>query len=174
MDNIAITPQYSRLPPVSAVREFMRIGGQTTNQFNPTQSTFYIGLMCEELAETLLCVAEGAVSEGGRSDLVAVIASLKKLSMDLRGGMHMGDVMRATHTELLDGMIDCAWVAFGAALSTSINAAGAWNEVARANFDKYPGGNVIRAADGKILKPVGWRGPDLLPFVEQMNDKTGA
>jgi predicted HAD superfamily Cof-like phosphohydrolase len=170
-ESTPIQQRYHRLPPVSAVREFMRIGGQTTNEFNPQQATMYIGLMCEELAETLRVVAEGGVDTNGKSELTDVAERLESLSMALRQGFYMGNVIRSTHTDLLDGMIDAAWVAFGGALSVSINAVAAWNEVARANFDKYPGGKATRDSGGKVLKPAGWRGPDLLPFVAQLNDK---
>jgi predicted HAD superfamily Cof-like phosphohydrolase len=162
---------YHRLPHLHAVREFMRLGGQTTDEFNAQQATMYLGLMCEELAETLGVVAEGAIDGNGRADIAALVTRLKSMSMALRQGIHMGDVMRCTHTELLDGMLDTAWVSFGAAISTSISAASAWQEVARANFDKFPNGQALRDAGGKVMKPAGWRGPDLLPFVAQMNDK---
>lgn len=37
-----------------------------------------------------------------------------------------------------------------------------WDEVQRANMDKVSdGGKIIRREDGKILKPDGWRGPDI-------------
>ena len=162
---------YHLLPQMTAVRKFMEMGGQTTNEFNAQQATLYVGLMCEELAEVLECVAQGSLDNAGGRDLYEAARRLKNLSSEFKQGFHMGAVMRCTHTDLLDGALDTAWVAFGTALSLSLNAGAAWCEVARANFDKYPGGHVLRDANGKIQKPVGWRGPDLLPFVAQLNDK---
>lgn len=162
---------YHQLPQMTAVRKFMQIGGQTVNEFNPQQATLYVGLICEEVAEMLEVVAGGALDTAGACELYETADSLKRLSSAFKQGFHMGALMRSTHTDLLDGALDTAWVAFGTALSLSLNAGGAWCEVARANFDKYPGGNVLRDANGKIQKPVGWRGPDLLPFVAQLNDQ---
>lgn len=162
---------YNHLPQMTAVRKFMEMGGQTVNEFNAQQATMYIGLQCEELAEQLECVASGSLDNAGARDLYQASEMLKRLSSAFKQGFHMGAVMRCTHTDLLDGALDTAWVAFGTALSLSLNAGGAWCEVARANFDKYPNGNVLRDANGKIQKPLGWRGPDLLPFVAQLNDR---
>jgi predicted HAD superfamily Cof-like phosphohydrolase len=162
---------YHLLPQMTAVMQFMEMGGQTVNQFNPQQATMYLGLQCEELAEQLEVVAQGSLDNAGSRDLYQAAEMLKRLSSAFKQGFHMGAVMRCTHTDLLDGALDTAWVAFGTALSISLHADAAWREVARANFDKYPDGKVIRDANGKIQKPVGWRGPDLLPFVAQLNDK---
>lgn len=165
------TVPYHLMPQIPAVKRFMEIGGQTVNQFNPQQATMYIGLQCEELAEQLEVVAQGSLDNAGSRDLYEAAEMLKRLSSAFKQGFHMGSVMRCTHTELLDGALDTAWVAIGTALSVSLHAGAAWCEVARANFDKYPNGNVLRDANGKIQKPVGWRGPNLLPFVAQLNDK---
>jgi predicted HAD superfamily Cof-like phosphohydrolase len=47
------------------------------------------------------------------------------------------------------------------------DADGAWNEVLRSNMRKLDPKTqkAIRREDGKILKPEGWRPPDLTKFV---------
>ena len=162
--------RFNRLPPLVAVQEFMSQGGQTTSVRNPKQALMYIGLMCEELGEGLTVLAEAAVATSDKTTLERVAGELKRLSLSMRQGMHLGDMMRADQCELLDATLDTAWVAMGAALSMSTNAHGAWREVARANFDKYPGGQATRDAGGKIMKPADWRGPDLSPFVHDYSD----
>jgi predicted HAD superfamily Cof-like phosphohydrolase len=45
---------------------------------------------------------------------------------------------------------------------------GAWKEVMRSNFDKIDArtGQVRKREDGKVLKPVGWKAPELAQFVK--------
>jgi predicted HAD superfamily Cof-like phosphohydrolase len=46
--------------------------------------------------------------------------------------------------------------------------AGAWNEVARSNLDKIDSvtGKVKKREDGKVMKPEGWKPPQLENFVK--------
>lgn len=69
--------------------------------------------------------------------------------------------------EILDALIDIIVVTAGAINSTGSNAQGAWDEVMRTNFAKIDpiSGKVKKREDGKVLKPEGWKGPDLKPFV---------
>jgi predicted HAD superfamily Cof-like phosphohydrolase len=43
----------------------------------------------------------------------------------------------------------------------------AWNEVAQSNLCKIcpETGKVIKRTDGKVLKPDGWKSPELAPFI---------
>jgi len=150
---------------ISDVERFMGVAGQSTVGQNMLQTTLYIGLMCEELAELLREMSLGGIDSAGRNELTECSERLRALSLAMRGGMFMGNVARADDTELLDGMLDTAWVALGAAISFSHNPAGAWREVVRANMDKFPGGKAVLDAGGKVVKPQGWRGPDLSEFL---------
>jgi len=69
----------------------------------------------------------------------------------------------------LDALIDIMVVTAGALHSLGVDAQGAWNEVMRSNFDKVDPetGLVIKREDGKVLKPQGWKPPNLKPFVKQ-------
>lgn len=67
-------------------------------------------------------------------------------------------------TETVDGLLDIIVVAWGTLLAYigEDKALAAAAEVARSNLDKVVGeGLPIRRADGKVLKPEGWRGPDI-------------
>lgn len=150
---------------LTLVRTFMEIGGQTTSGFNATQATLYVGLLLEEVAEVVSAIADGDVTGDDRYELVYEANRISGLATDFKSGMHRGCVMRCDHEKLLDGMIDSAWVAIGGALSVSPNADGAVAEVGRANHDKFPGGVAQRDANGKVMKPMNWRGPNLQPFV---------
>ena len=147
------------------VRAFMFVGGQTVDKFNLAQTGLYVGLMFEELSETLEVISHGCVSSQERVRLTSVISLMKQMSMEFREGKHSGDIMRCDHAKLLDGFIDTAVVSVGGAVSFSPNALGAVAAVLDANDAKFPGGVATRTADGKIRKPEGWREANLTPFV---------
>jgi predicted HAD superfamily Cof-like phosphohydrolase len=49
------------------------------------------------------------------------------------------------------------------------DAEGAWKEVMSTNFAKIDKetGKVRKRDDGKVLKPIGWKGPELEPFLKK-------
>ncbi len=69
--------------------------------------------------------------------------------------------------EQLDALIDILVVTIGAIHSMGADAEGAWNEVLQSNMAKIDQstGKVIKRKDGKVLKPEGWKAPNLLPFL---------
>jgi predicted HAD superfamily Cof-like phosphohydrolase len=70
--------------------------------------------------------------------------------------------------EQLDALIDILVVTIGAIHSAGWDAEGAWKEVMRTNFDKIDKdtGKVRKREDGKVLKPLGWKPPELAQFVK--------
>lgn len=71
--------------------------------------------------------------------------------------------------EQLDALIDIIVVAIGAIHSMGADAEGAWDEVMRTNAAKIDldTGKVRKREDGKVLKPIGWKAPDLKSFVSK-------
>ena len=71
--------------------------------------------------------------------------------------------------EVLDALIDILVVTIGAIHSMGADAEGAWKEVMHTNFAKIDKetGKVRKREDGKVLKPVGWQGPKLEPFLKK-------
>ena len=69
--------------------------------------------------------------------------------------------------EMLDALIDILVVTIGAIHSAGFDAEGAWKEVMRTNFAKvdHDTGKVRKREDGKVLKPVGWKSPELAQFI---------
>jgi len=59
--------------------------------------------------------------------------------------------------ESIDGICDLIFVAFGAAVRFGIDLTPFFEEVSRANLAKEGG---TTRADGKVLKPEGWKPPD--------------
>lgn len=68
-----------------------------------------------------------------------------------------------TEIERADAVIDMIVVLVGAGVSCGWNMQDLWDEVLRSNMSKIDPetGRVRRRADGKILKPDGWKSPDL-------------
>ena len=71
--------------------------------------------------------------------------------------------------ETLDALIDILVVTIGAIHSAGFDAEGAWREVMSTNFAKIDRetGKVRKREDGKVLKPVGWVAPNMVPFLRR-------
>lgn len=71
-----------------------------------------------------------------------------------------------TPESTLDACVDLIWVLLGFMLSKGYDIDGAFREVARSNLEKVVG-KVKRSSNGKILKPKGWKPPNLTPYLEE-------
>lgn len=71
--------------------------------------------------------------------------------------------------EQLDALIDILVVTIGAIHSMGADAEGAWKEVMKTNFAKIDKetGKVRKREDGKVLKPLGWKAPELAQFLKK-------
>lgn len=68
--------------------------------------------------------------------------------------------------EELDACMDMIWVILGYCHMRGFDVHGAWNEVARSNLDKIDRTTmkVIKNEHGKVMKPEGWRPPELAKY----------
>ena len=84
------------------------------------------------------------------------------------------ELLEATLTddrvEQLDALIDILVVTIGAIHSMGADGEGAWKEVMRTNFEKIDKetGKVRKREDGKVLKPLGWKAPELASFLKKV------
>lgn len=71
--------------------------------------------------------------------------------------------------ETLDALIDILVVTIGAIHSMGADGEGAWKEVMSTNFAKIDRltGKVRKREDGKVLKPVGWKAPELEQYLKK-------
>jgi predicted HAD superfamily Cof-like phosphohydrolase len=71
--------------------------------------------------------------------------------------------------EQLDALEDILVVTIGALHSAGMNGEGGWKEVMKTNFAKIDKetGKVRKREDGKVLKPIGWKAPELAPFLKK-------
>ena len=69
--------------------------------------------------------------------------------------------------EQLDACMDMIWVILGYCHMKGYKVDAAWNEVAHSNFAKIDTatGKVRKREDGKVLKPEGWKPPELDSYV---------
>ena len=69
--------------------------------------------------------------------------------------------------EQLDALVDILVVTMGAIRAAGWDGEGAWKEVMNTNFAKIDPdtGKVRKREDGKVLKPEGWKAPDLVHYL---------
>jgi len=69
--------------------------------------------------------------------------------------------------EQLDALVDILVVTMGAIRAAGWDGEGAWKEVMDTNFAKInpETGKVRKREDGKVLKPEGWKAPELAQFI---------
>jgi len=69
--------------------------------------------------------------------------------------------------EQLDALIDILVVTMGAVRAAGWDGEAAWREVMDTNFAKIDPdtGKVRKREDGKVLKPEGWKAPELAQFI---------
>lgn len=129
--------------PFRDQEKFMRACDQSVDGSNQAQFEMYLGLIKEEYDELL--VAQG---------------------FDLETGERVNPV---DMVETLDALLDIVVVTIGAMHSAGMNAEGGWKEVMMTNFAKVDKetGKVRKREDGKVLKPTGWKAPELAPFVKK-------
>lgn len=66
--------------------------------------------------------------------------------------------------EMIDALCDLLYVTFGAAVEMGVDIEPFFREVHRTNMEKA--GGPIRATDGKVLKPKGWKPPDIAAMLD--------
>ena len=127
--------------PFRDQEKFMRACDQSVDGSNQDQFKMYLKLIKEEFNE--LQVAQG---------------------IDPVTGEQVGPV---DMVETLDALLDIVVVTIGAMHSAGMDAEGGWKEVMQTNFNKIDKetGKVRKREDGKVLKPLGWKAPNLAPFI---------
>jgi predicted HAD superfamily Cof-like phosphohydrolase len=109
-----------------------------------------------------MVACDQSVCEWNKKQLDMYHTLIKEETQELQEAFDNND-----RVEILDALIDIIVVTVGAMNSMGANAQAAWDEVMRTNFAKIDSltGKVKKREDGKVLKPEGWTGPDLKPFV---------
>ena len=87
---------------------------------------------------------------------------IKEETTELQDAINNSD-----RVEQLDALIDILVVTIGAIHSLGAKGEDAWDEVMRTNFAKIDSetGKVRKREDGKVLKPEGWKSPELEQYL---------
>jgi len=103
----------------------------------------------------------------GESNVEQYAMYLKLIDEEV-GELHQA-VLSGDRVEQLDALIDILVVTIGAVHSLGADSEGAWKEVMSTNFAKIDSltGRVRKREDGKVLKPVGWRPPELSKYINK-------
>ena len=83
---------------------------------------------------------------------------------ELQDAVHVNDKV-----EQLDALVDILVVTMGAIRAAGWDGEAAWKKVMNTNFAKIDPttSKVIKREDGKVLKPVGWKAPQLSQFIDK-------
>jgi|TARA_B110000977_G_scaffold162849_1_gene208537 predicted HAD superfamily Cof-like phosphohydrolase len=76
-------------------------------------------------------------------------------------------IVNQDRVEQLDALVDILVVTMGAIRAAGWDGEAAWKEVMNTNFAKIDPetGKVRKREDGKVLKPDGWKAPELAQFI---------
>lgn len=69
--------------------------------------------------------------------------------------------------EIADALADLTYIVAGTALKYGIPLDEVFREVHETNMAKFPGGIADVRADGKVMKPEGWKPPDIAALLER-------
>ena len=144
--------------PIDQVTNWIDAAKQARTMRNEAN---YFGYMLEELSEGLLAVS------GKHPALLEVARVMKAVSVDFRVGAfdeHFTNLSLGNAIELMDSAIDTAWVSIGLAHIMG-DAKAAFTEVARSNWSKFHDGVAVLDATGKVVKPLTYQKPYLLPYI---------
>lgn len=77
--------------------------------------------------------------------------------------------------DALDAICDSIWVLIGLARVMNLPIEWGWDCVALSNARKVDPelGTILRDESGKIMKPMGWKPPDMLRVIQQHQQSTG-
>ena len=101
-------------------------------------------------------------------DLELARVLIREERQELNDAIYAADILdeHASLAHIAQEAADLVWVTYGLCELLGIDLDRAINEVAAANMRKVAGG-VRRRADGKVLKPDGWVGPDMARVIEE-------
>lgn len=143
--------------PIQSVDQWVRgVGHGDATQL-------YAALTMEEAKEVLESL--GHRSNEVRREIRSAIGVLDGVSYSLRHNTGM----LADRLLLLDAALDTAWVALCLAHTlTGDKLPDAWAELHRSNItDKQVDGRFVKDGSGKVVKPNGWRAPNLGQFLKR-------
>ena len=113
--------------------------------------------------EKFMKACDQSVGEINKDQYKLYLDLMEEEWRELKAGLLMED-----RVEQLDALLDFIVVTIGAIHSGGFDSEGAWKEVMTTNLAKIDKetGKVRKREDGKVLKPLGWKPPELAQFVK--------
>lgn len=139
------------------VREFTKESGSDVPNkpelMNKDEVFFLIKMMLDEIMELAATVADPQFT---KFNMIKMICDSK----DIEQNMCCEPVRIA---EQADALVDCYYYSLNAAAKKGVNISKIFQLVHKANMDKRDPitGKFIKREDGKIIKPQGWKAPDI-------------
>jgi NTP pyrophosphatase (non-canonical NTP hydrolase) len=124
------------------VEAFMRACGHTPD---PKRVSLYLDLVREEVGELEEAMANYNIAESNLE-------------------------VQTAKAEILDAICDSIWVLIGLSKTMDLPVEWGWDEVTITNLKKIDAelGTVLRDENGKIMKPPGWRPPNMLKIIQNV------
>ena len=125
------------------VDAFMKAAGHTPD---PKRVSLYLDLVREEIGELEEAMAAYHSAENLQDEQIA-------------------------KADALDAICDSVWVLIGLAKVMDLPIEWGWDEVTITNLKKIDAelGTVLRDDHGKIMKPPGWRPPNMLRIIQEFD-----
>lgn len=73
--------------------------------------------------------------------------------------------------EIADALADIIYIALGTAVSYGIPLDNVFEEVHRSNMAKLVDGKPLKREDGKVIKPAGWKPPDVEGILKKSHEE---
>ena len=108
-------------------------------------------------------VEQESPRQPGKETVHLRIALVEEELRELRTALESGDLVKVA-----DALADINYVVYGTAISYGIDLEPVFAEVHRSNMSKGDP-EVVRAANGKILKGKNWKPPQLKPILDSMS-----
>ena len=123
------------------VDAFMKAAGHTPD---PKRVSLYLDLVREEIGELEEAMAAYHCAENKQDEQIA-------------------------KADILDAICDSVWVLIGLGKVMDLPLEWGWDLVALSNARKIDPelGTILRDESGKIMKPLGWKPPDMLRIIKQ-------
>ena len=154
-----------------AVREFTKAAEQpvpNVPEVMDKKEVFFLAeMMIDEIMEMMATVSK---PDDYKSSLKEMIDNSRDLVLDLEN-MEEDEII----AEQADAVVDCMYYGLNATAKKGVNLTSVFNVVHSANMAKKDEktGKFPRREDGKIIKPLGWKPPNIVAEIKRQR-KDGA
>ena len=154
---------YNKMSDAQLVKQFTEESGTVIpdkpSLMSRDDTFFLIKMMLDEIMELGATVAE---PELVKNKMIEFIKESKDIQMET-----------GNEAELIasqaDALVDCYYYSLNAAAKKGVNISSVFQIVHKANMDKRDllTGKFIKRPDGKIIKPDGWKSPNITAEIER-------